>query len=332
MKLGLRLPQTGINQAKKENIIDVAEKSDIAGIHSLWVLERLIWPINPQNPYPGSKDGKFPHDWQYIFDPIETLTFVASKTKRIKLGTSVVDMLFHNPLILSKRFATLDILSDGRVIAGLGIGWARDEYQVSGIPFKNRGDSADEYLQLLKKIWTNDIVEFGGKYYSVPPSKIGPKPLQKPRIPIYLGGYSERTFARIANHANGWICTIRDSLRQTKSNIDMIKRECLKLNRDPDEIEIAAIVYPNVEGLSSGDDDDDDCIKSSAEPKSRWQKEQEKNFTHLLNGNLEQIADDLRQIGEIGVDLAILNYNRSPIGNRSDRIIDVTRQLDKLVK
>ena len=71
----------------------------------------------------------------------------------------------------------------------------------------------------------------------------------------------------------------RDSLRQTKSNIDMIKGECLKLNRDPDEIEIAAIVYPNVEGLSSGDDDDDDCIKSSAEPKSRWQKEQEKFYT-----------------------------------------------------
>ncbi len=99
MQLGIRLPQTGRIQAKKENIIHLAEEADIAGFHSLWVLERLIWPINPQNPYPGSKDGKFPDDWQYIFDPIETLTFVASKTKRIKLGTSVVDMLFHNPEI-----------------------------------------------------------------------------------------------------------------------------------------------------------------------------------------------------------------------------------------
>jgi probable F420-dependent oxidoreductase len=329
MQLGLRLPQTGINHAKKENIIQVAEKSDIAGFHSLWVLERLIWPINPQNPYPGSKDGKFPHDWQYIFDPIETLTFVASKTKRIKLGTSVVDMLFHNPLILAKRFATLDILSDGRIIAGLGIGWAKDEYQVSGIPFRNRGDRANEYLQVLKKIWTNDIVEFGGKYHNVPPSKIGPKPLQKPRIPIYLGGYSEKTFARIANHADGWICTIRDSLRQTKSSIEMIKKECLKVNRDPDEIEIAAIVYPNIEGLSS---DDDDGYIESTELKGRWKEQQKKNSRHLLNGALEQLAEDLRQIGEIGVDLAILNYNRSPIGNSSDRIIDVTRQLDKLVK
>jgi|SoiMethySBSTD1v2_1073268.scaffolds.fasta_scaffold203103_1 probable F420-dependent oxidoreductase len=327
MQLGLRLPQTGINHAKKENIIQVAEKSDIAGFNSLWVLERLIWPVNPQDQYAGSKDGNFPHDWQYIFDPIETLTFVASKTKRIKLGTSVVDMLFHNPLTLSKRFTTLDILSDGRAIAGLGIGWARDEYQASGIPFRNRGDRADEYLQVLKKIWANDIVEFAGHYYSVPPSKIGPKPLQKPRIPIYLGGYSEKTFARIANHADGWICSIRDSLRQTKSNIEMIKKECLKVNRDPDEIEIAAIVYPNIEGLNS----DDDYIEP-AQPNGKWQKQQMKNSRHLLNGSVEQLAGDLRQIGEIGVDLAVLNYNRSPISNSIDGMIEVTRQLDKLVK
>ena len=182
-------------------------------------------------------------------------------------------------------------------------------------------------MLVLKKIWTNDIVEFEGKYHRVPPSKIGPKPLQKSRIPIYLGGYSEKTFARIANHADGWICTIRDSLRQTKSNIEMIKKECLKVNRDPDEIEIAVIVYPNIEDLSS----DDDYVEPT-ELKGSWQKQQKKNSRHLLNGNLEQLADDLRQIGEIGVDLAILNYNRSPIGNSSDRIIDVTRQLDKLVK
>ena len=325
MQLGLRLPQTGMNQVKKENIRHLAEEADIADVHSLWVLERLIWPIHPQNPYPGSQDGKFPQDWQYILDPIETLTFVASKTKRIKLGTSVVDMLFHNPLILSKRFATLDILSDGRAIAGLGIGWARDEYQASGIPFMNRGDRADEYLHLLKKIWTNNIVEFEGQYYSVPSSKIGPKPLQIPYIPIYLGGYSEKTFARIANHGDGWICTIRDSLRQTKSNIEMIKKECLKVNRDPDKIEIAAIVYPNIEDLST-----DDYI----EPIKPWGKrqKQQKNSRHLLNGNVEQLADDLRQIGEIGVDLAILNYNRSPISNSIDSIIGVTRQLYRLVK
>ncbi|MGH9979708.1 MAG: hypothetical protein ACRD8Z_28280, partial [Nitrososphaeraceae archaeon] len=94
--------------------------------------------------------------------------------------------------------------------------------------------------------------------------------------------------------------------------------------------EIAAIVYPNIEDLSS-DDDDDDYVEST-ELNGKWHKQQKKNSKHLLNGNLEQVADDLIQLGEIGVDLAILNYNRSLIGNSSDRIIDVTRQLAKLVK
>lgn len=158
VKIGLRLPQTGEGHATKENIIRLAKGAETAGIDSLWVLERLIWPLNPQDPYPGTTDGKFPTDWQYIFDPLETLTFVAGNTEKIALGTSVIDILFHNPVILARRFATLDILSGGRAIAGCGIGWSRDEYQVSGIPFRNRGKRQDEYLQILKKVWTGDVV------------------------------------------------------------------------------------------------------------------------------------------------------------------------------
>src|SRR5213593_2881647 len=92
-------------------------------------------------------------------DPIETLTFVAANTENIALGTSVIDMLFHNPVILARRFATLDVLSEGRSIAGLGIGWSKDEYQVSGIPFKDRGKRADEYIQILERIWTHNVVD-----------------------------------------------------------------------------------------------------------------------------------------------------------------------------
>jgi probable F420-dependent oxidoreductase len=332
MQLGLRLPQTG--GAEKENILHLAEEADTAGFHSLWVLERLIWPINPQNPYPGSKDGKFPSDWQYIFDPLETLTFVSSRTKRIKLGTSVLDMLFHNPIILSKRFATLDVLSGGKAIAGLGIGWSIDEYQASGIPFRNRGKRADEFLQVLKKIWTDDVAEFNGTFYNIPPSKIEPKTLQKPHIPIYLGGYSKNTFKRIANYANGWICTIRDSLEQVKSNIDSIKQACLNVNRDPDDIEIAAIVYPNVESLGEdySDGDTNQSEYKSKLPLQQQLRPQQKQSRHLLNGTIEQLGDDLRQIREIGVDLAILNYNRSSISNKIDSIINISKQLEKLIR
>jgi probable F420-dependent oxidoreductase len=313
MQIGLRLPQTGRNQATKENIVYLAEQAENAGFRSLWVLERLLWPINPQNPYPGTRDGKFPDDWQYIFDPLETLIFVAANTCKITLGTSVVDMLFHNPVILARRFATLDVVSEGRAIAGLGIGWSKDEYQVSDIPFRNRGKRADEYIQILKRIWTEDIVEFKGQFYNIPASKIGPKPLQKPYIPIYLGGYSQKTFARIANHADGWICTIHDSLDQAKVNIDIIKKECYRANRDPKDINISAIVYPNII--------DSDYIDRKQEGGNQQKSRR------LLNGNIEQVGNDLRQINEIGVNQAILNYNRSAMGNDIDGIIDVSKKL-----
>src|SRR5438874_315467 len=124
-----------------------------------------------------------PSKYQIILDPLETLTFVAANTNKIALGTSVIDMLFHNPVVLARRFATLDVLSEGRAICGLGIGWSKDEYQASNIPFEHRGKRANEFVQALKKIWTDDIVEFKGKFYNIPASKIGPKPIQKPFIP-----------------------------------------------------------------------------------------------------------------------------------------------------
>jgi alkanesulfonate monooxygenase SsuD/methylene tetrahydromethanopterin reductase-like flavin-dependent oxidoreductase (luciferase family) len=95
-------------------------------------------------------------------------------------------------------------------------------------------------------IWTDDVVEFKGQFYNIPASKIGLKPIQKPHIPIYLGGYSLSTFVRIANYANEWICVIRNSLDEAKSNIYMIRNECRKAKRDPKDIHIAAILYPNV--------------------------------------------------------------------------------------
>src|SRR5262247_2766441 len=113
-------------------------------------------------------DGSFPIEFQSLFEPLEALSFVAANTKKILLGTSIIDMLFHNPVVLARRFATLDVLSEGRAICGLGIGWSKDEYQVSNIPFTNRGKRADEFLQVLEKIWTDDIVEFKGEYYNIP--------------------------------------------------------------------------------------------------------------------------------------------------------------------
>jgi alkanesulfonate monooxygenase SsuD/methylene tetrahydromethanopterin reductase-like flavin-dependent oxidoreductase (luciferase family) len=171
LKIGIVLPQVG-QRATKENVILMANLAEKEDIDSLWVFERLLWPLNPQTPYPGSPDGSLPVEGQKVLDPLETLAFVAANTSKIALGTSVIDMLFHNPVILARRFATLDVLSEGRIIAGLGIGWSRDEYRVSNVPFSNRGKRADEFIQALKRIWTDEVVEFKGEFYNIPASKI----------------------------------------------------------------------------------------------------------------------------------------------------------------
>ncbi|MGH9953642.1 MAG: LLM class flavin-dependent oxidoreductase [Nitrososphaeraceae archaeon] len=132
MKTGLTLPQAG-KQATKENI--AVKKAEREGFDSLWVFERLLYPMKPKNQYLGTPDGSLPIQYQSPRALRNSLSFVSTNTERITLGTSVIDILFHAPVILTKRLATLDILSGGRVIAGFGIGWSKDEFQASNISF-----------------------------------------------------------------------------------------------------------------------------------------------------------------------------------------------------
>src|ERR687885_1001830 len=235
MKIGIVLPEAG-QQATRENIIQAAKEAEKEGFDSLWTWERLLAPLKPQTPYPLSPDGSLPEEFQNVFDTLETLTFVAANTKKIALGTSIIDMLFHNPIVLARRFATLDILSEGRAICGLGIGWLKDEYQASNISLKDRGKRADEYIQVIKKIMTDDVVEFKGEFYNIPASNIGPKPIQKPHIPIYLAGFVPNTFMRIAKYADGWLPSMSGPLDFIENSIKPLKAQAIKENRSPDQI------------------------------------------------------------------------------------------------
>ena len=125
---------------------------------------------------------------------------MAANTEKITLGTEVLDIFFRNPVIMAISIATLDILSHGRALIGFGIGAYKEEYEVSNIPFQQRGERADEYLNLLQKIWVDDIIEFEGKFYSVPSLIISPKPIQKSHVLIYLGGFTQKTFERIVKY------------------------------------------------------------------------------------------------------------------------------------
>jgi probable F420-dependent oxidoreductase len=312
MKVGIVLPQTG-QQATKDNVIELARKSEKEGFDSLWVFDRLLWPLEPQTAYRGTADGSLPDDMQNVFDPLGTLSFVAANTEKIALGTCVIDMLFHNPVILARRFATLDVLSEGRVICGLGIGWSKDEYQASNIPFEHRGKRANEFVQALKKIWTDDIVGFKGESYNIPPSKIGPKPIQKPYIPIYLGGYNPKTFSRIVKYdANGWLASMSGavSLESLENNIKILKDKAAKASKNPNDFRIIVLLYP---GRYSNSD-----------------KEKVSNSRIPFTGTIDEMDSDLQKIKEMGVvDHVIFSYNFSSEGRDMQKMIQTTKQLSK---
>jgi probable F420-dependent oxidoreductase len=308
MKVGLVLPQFG-EHATTENIIYIATEAEKEHIDSVWVLDRLLWPIKPQTPYVASPDGSLPVEYQNVLDPLTTLTYVAAVTEQISLGTSVIDFFFQNPIVLSKRITTLDILSDGRVIAGLGIGWSKDEYEVSGIPYKDKGTRADEYLQVLKKIWTDDIVEFKGQFYNIPASKIGPKPVQKPHPPILLGGFSPKTFSRIVNYANGWIGVAGfGPLEQLEQVINGLKESARKSDKDPSEISIYMLSYPNV-------------LESPSN-----------QIRAPMTGTIEQIGSDIEQIKAMGTDHIIFGHLFSSVGRDLKKMVEVTKELARFAK
>jgi probable F420-dependent oxidoreductase len=297
--------------ANKENVIRTARLAEDEGFDSLWVFERLLWPISPQTPYPATPDGRLPEEYQIMLDPLQTLSFVSATTSKILVGTCIIDMLFHNPVILSKSFATLDVFSQGRTIAGFGIGWSRDEYQASSIPFNNKGKRADEYLQIMKKAWMDDTVEFKGQYYSIPASKIGPKPIQKPHIPIFLGGFSPNTFSRIVNHdTNGWLGVLGGPIVQIKGIMGTIKENAKKVNKDPNNFRVILLTYPSVES----------------------KEEKNINSRFPMTGTVDQIGKDIKELKDIGIDHIIFGYNFSPLGKDIDKMIDTTKQFSKFAR
>jgi probable F420-dependent oxidoreductase len=298
----------------RDNVIYIAKEAEKEGLDSVWVLERLLWPLKPQTPYVATPDGTLPVEYQNVLDPLETLTYLAGITDKISLGTCIIDMLFHNPVVLARRFATLDILSRGRAIAGLGIGWSKDEYEVSGVPYKHRGERANEFLQVLKRIWTDEVVEFKGQFYSIPASKIGPKPVQKPHPPILLGGFSQNTLLRIVNYADGWLPVAGfGPLEQLEQSINGLREGARKANKDPSKIRIFVLTYPNL--LDS----------SSPAPSSEQQRSP-------MTGTTDQIGTDIDKIKSMGVEHIIFGYVFSPIGKDKNRMIEITKQLARFAK
>jgi len=191
----------------------------------------------PQDAYPVTPDGSLPEQYKYNLDPLGVLTFAAAVTTKIRLGPSVLDIPYYNPVTLARRLSTIDILSKGRLNVGLGLGWSPDEMEATGADIKVRGARADEFIQVLKALWTTDPSEFHGKFFSLSKSHINAKPVQKPHPPIYIAAFAPAALKRVASMADGWNPTGL-SVEAMAQMFGAIKQMAEAAGRNPSELKM----------------------------------------------------------------------------------------------
>ena len=198
MELGIALP-TSRRLASPANIVRIAQEAERLGYAAVWTYERLLRPMAELPSRTGGPPERIPKTYRLVYEPLETLSYVAAVTERIRLGTSVIDALLHPPVVLARRFATLDQFSGGRVIAGVGQGWMPQEFETANVPIGRIGAGMDEAVAAMRACWGPDPVEFAGRFYRIAPSEVNPKPVQE-RLPVLLGATTPAGWADRRRH------------------------------------------------------------------------------------------------------------------------------------
>ena len=191
--------------ADRNMIKSFAMQAEEIGVDSLWLGEHVVVFDEMEFPYPGSPDGKIPTPpGGGLLDTVATFGFLASITERLRFGTGISLISQRNPLYTAKEFATLDWLTDGRIDFGVGVGWCKEEVIASGYSWEDRGARSDEFLAMIKALWTQEQAEFSGEHFQLEPCRMDPKPVQKPHVPIFVGGHSKPALRRTAEYGDGW--------------------------------------------------------------------------------------------------------------------------------
>jgi len=204
MDVGVFVP-LGNGNASPEILRAVGRGAEERGFESIWVPEHVVLFEEYESSYPYSPDGKFPGGADSgMLEPLTALTYLAAVTDRVRLGTAICLVPQRNPVYTAKQVTDLDSLSGGRVEFGIGVGWLREEFEAVAMPFEKRGQRTDEHLQVMKSLWCDEVSEFHGELYDLPPCSMFPKPVQTPHPPIHVGGESDAAMRRVAEHGQGW--------------------------------------------------------------------------------------------------------------------------------
>ncbi len=277
LRLGFGLPVSG-SWATVSNLATVARRAEQLGYDSLWAFQRLLHPA----------EGDWGPMYRAVQDPLVSLAYVAAITERPRLGVAVVNAPFYSPILLAKQLTTLDEVSGGRLDAGLGLGWAAEEFAAVGVDFARRGARTEEFIHCLKAIWTQDVVSFDGEFYRMPEARVDPKPVQRPHPPLLLGGTAERALRRAGRLGDGWVSSSRHDLARIGADLEVIRGGARDAGRDPERLRF---IVRGVLRLT------DTAADAERRP---------------LQGDADQIRGDFERLAEQGVTDLFIDLNFDP--------------------
>jgi probable F420-dependent oxidoreductase len=281
MKIGFGAPVAGA-WAGPDNLGYFAGRAEELGYHELWSFHRLLTPAD--------KDAMAPV-YRSVLDPLGALTFAAARSSRIRLGVAVLNLPFVSPAYLAKQAATLDVLSGGRLDLGLGTGWEREEFIASGASMERRGARAEEYVAALRTLWEDEVSSYEGEFYTIPPSRMAPKPVRKPGPPVLLGGSAEPALKRAGRLGAGWISRSATDLSRIHEQIAVVRNAAEEAGKDPDEVRVV------VRGV----------VRAGQERRA------ENGERVRLTGSYDQIREDTAWLGEQGVTEVFYDLNWDPL-------------------
>lgn len=239
MKFGLVPVNVGLKSV--EEMVGLAQYIESIGFESAWTFEHAMVPVNYSSKYPYSKDGKMGGEPTNNFiDPLIALAAIATSTKTLRLATGVNIVAQANPLLLAKQAASLDLISNGRFMLGAGIGWLEEEFVAMGVPFERRGARFDDYMQAIRKVWSGEVVEHQSDFINWSGFQSYPVPIQKPGVPIIIGGAKGKVYERIAKYGDGWFAPTNDA-KTLAPMLEPLKAACSEHNRDYNSVELSSM-------------------------------------------------------------------------------------------